>query len=172
MMDQEARIFLEEQHRQILHLVSQNAFLELITPQRFPSHEYLVSMLVCGLARCEGQVQPAHGLNFRIRLSDDYLLRADSREILEYLGPHEEPWHPNIHGSTIFAPISPGQGLVEIVRMCFNIWTWNQYYEQDSQLNQQVLDWARTQPAGAFPVDGRTLIWSRNCCAAQTCPSL
>jgi len=172
MMDQEARIFLEEQHRQILQLVGQNDFLEVITPQRFPSQEFWLSMLVRGLACCEGQIQFAHGLNFRIRLNDDYLIRADSREILEYLGPHEEPWHPNIHGRGIFAPISPGQGLVEIVRMCFNIWTWNQYYEQDSERNQQVLDWARSQPAGRFPVEGRTLTWCHTCCAAPICPSL
>ncbi len=159
MTDQEARIFLEGEHLQMLQLVSQNPLLELITPQRFPSREFLVSMLAQGLARRDGKIVPAYGLNIRIRLNDDYLTRADSREILEYLGPHEEPWHPNFHGSRIYLPIRAGQSVVDLVRGCFNLWAWHQYSDQDENLNVEVVEWARRQPPSAFPVDPRTLVW-------------
>ena len=170
MTDQEARIFLEGQHRRMLQLVAQNPLLEMITPQRFPSREFLVSMLARGLARRDGQILPAYGLNIRIRLNDDYLTRADSREIFEYLGPHEEPWHPNFHGSNIFVPVHPAQDVVDLVRTCFNLWTWRQYSDQDENLNIEVVEWARHQPAADFPVDHRSLVWPPlPCCEIEEC---
>jgi hypothetical protein len=93
------------------------------------------------------------GVNF----PDDYLRRVNIPQVLTYLGPHPDPWHPNIRGPFVCLHIEPGTSLVDILFACFEIWTWNLFATGDEGLNHAAAQWSRKQDRSRFPVERRPL---------------
>jgi len=88
---------------------------------------------------------------------EDYLRRVNIPQVLTYLGPHPDPWHPNIRPPFVCAHIEPGSSLVDILYACFEIWTWNLFATGDEGLNHAASQWSRKQERSRFPVDRRPL---------------
>ncbi len=88
---------------------------------------------------------------------EDYLRRVKIPQVLTYLGPHPEPWHPNIRPPFVCAHIEPGTSLVDILYVCAEIWTWNLFATQDEGLSHPASQWSRKQARSRFPIDRRPL---------------
>jgi hypothetical protein len=87
----------------------------------------------------------------------DYLRRVAVADVLSYMGPHPNPWHPNIRPPFVCAHIEPGTGLVDLLHVLHEMWTWNLWATGDEGLNHAASQWARRQDPGRFPIDRRPL---------------
>jgi hypothetical protein len=88
---------------------------------------------------------------------EDYLRRVSIPQVLTYLGPHPDPWHPNIRPPFLCVHIEPGTALTEILLACHEIWTWNLFATGDEGLNHAASQWSRSQDRSRFPIDRRPL---------------
>ena len=86
-----------------------------------------------------------------------FIDRAELTTLPHDLGPHPDPWHPNIRPPFVCAHIEPGSSLVDILYACFEIWTWNLFATGDEGLNHAASQWSRKQERSRFPVDRRPL---------------
>jgi hypothetical protein len=121
-------------------------------PQRF-----LARYRAKGLVQTPRGIEETDRCDIMIWFPDDYLRRADPTQILTYLGPSPRPWHPNIRPPFVCVHPRPGTGLVEILYLCFEVWTWRLYATSDEGLNHAASQWARSQPGSRFPIDPRPL---------------
>ena len=97
-----------------------------------------------------GQIVEFEKFMVGIWFPEDYLRRVNIPQVLTYLGPHPEPWHPNIRPPFLCAHIEPGTALVDILYACHEIWTWNLFATGDEGLNHAASQWSRKQ--AAFPI--------------------
>jgi len=104
-----------------------------------------------------GQIVEFEKFMVGIWFPEDYLRRVNIPQVLTYLGPHPDPWHPNIRRPFLCAHIKPGTGLVDILYACHEIWTWNLFATGDEGLNHAASQWSRKQDRSRFPIDRRPL---------------
>ena len=104
-----------------------------------------------------GQIVEFEKFMVGIWFPEDYLRRVNIPQVLTYLGPHPDPWHPNIRRPFLCAHIEPGTGLVDILYACHEIWTWNLFATGDEGLNHAASQWSRKQDRSRFPIDRRPL---------------
>ena len=111
-----------------------------------------------GLVRDQsGEIVEFDKFAVSIWFPSDYLRRVNIPQVLTYLGPHPEPWAPNIRPPFICAHIEPGTSLVDILYVCYEIWTWNLFATGDEGLNHAASQWSRKQDRARFPIDRRPL---------------
>ena len=111
-----------------------------------------------GLVRDQrGQIVEFEKFMVGIWFPEDYLRHVNIPQVLNYLGPHPEPWHPNIRPPFLCAHIEPGTALVDIIYACHEIWTWNLFATGDEGLNHAASQWSRKQERSRFPIDRRPL---------------
>jgi hypothetical protein len=150
--------FLESQYAQGVALARSSDILELVPVDGTPPRRYIAGFRARGLAlNPAGEVVEFDRFDVGIWLPDDYLRRAEAPQVLTYLGPSPRPFHPNIRPPFICVHLRPGTPLVDLLYSCFELWTYNLYATHDEGLNHAAAQWARNQPPGRFPVDGRSL---------------
>ena len=151
--------FLHLQLEEGTALAASSDVLKLVPlPGKLPTH-YLAHFEGCqGLVRNKfGQIVEFDQLGVAIWFPEDYLRHVNIPQVLTYLGPHPEPWHPNIRPPFICAHVEPGTSLVDLLYACFELWTWNLYATDDDGLNRAASQWSRHQPRSRFPIDRRPL---------------
>ena len=127
--------------------------LDVPVPQR-----YIAVFHARGLVQgADGSVVPSDRCDVGIWLPDDYLHRAQAFQVLTYLGPHPNPFHPNFRRSAICVHLTPGMPLVDVLYTLFELWTFNLYYTGDEGLNHAASQWVRGQEPSTFPTDRRPL---------------
>ena len=160
MSDKIFTAFLNRQFEEGRALARQSDVLKLLPlPGDNPPCRYIARF-----AGCKGLVRDAHGqivefdqFTVGIFLRDDYLRRVEVSEVLTYLGPHPQPWHPNLRPPFICAHVEPGTPLVDLLFVCFELWTWNLFATGDEGLNHTASQWSRRQDKTRFPIDRRPL---------------
>ena len=161
MADKVTAAFMERQFEEGMTLTKGSDMLELVPVSGKPPQTYIASYRARGLVRTdEGEVKEGNRCDVRIWLPDDYLRRAESVQVLSYLGPSRHPWHPNILPRppyVICVHLSPGTPLVDLLYTCFELWTWTLYGTRDDGFNPAASQWARNQDQSRFPVDRRPL---------------
>jgi hypothetical protein len=151
--------FLRQQFKEGMALASSSDVLDLTPlpgepPCRFIAHFEGRR----GLVRDpRGQIMEFEKFIVGIWFPEDYLRRVNIPQVLTYLGPHPEPWHPNIRPPFVCAHIEPGTALVDILYACHEIWTWNLFATGDEGLNHAASQWSRKQERSRFPIDRRPL---------------
>lgn len=158
MVDKILNSFLARQQQEGMALAGESDVLDLAPIGGDPAQRYIAAFQARGLAQTEGgDIVEADGFRVGIWLPDNYLRKADTAQVLTYLGPHPRPWHPNIHPPYICAHLRPGTPLVQLIYVCFEIWTWALYGTGDGGLNKAASQWFRRQDRGRFPIDRRPL---------------
>jgi len=152
--------FLRRQFQEATALAADSDVLKVTPlPGGGPPCRYLAHFEGCrGLVRNpRGQIVEFAKFIVGIWFPEDYLRHVNIPQVLTYLGPHPEPWHPNIRAPFLCAHITPGTALVDILYACQEIWTWNLFYTGDEGLNHAAAQWARRQEPARFPIDRRPL---------------
>lgn len=159
MRDKVFESFLSRQHEEAKALEADSDILELRPLGGSPPRRYIAIFHAKGLIKSGSEIVEADKFVVGIRLPDDYLRRVDVAQVLSYLGPHPEPWHPNIHSraGVICVHIVPGTSLVDLLYTCYEMWTWNLYATGDEGLNHAASQWVRKQNHARFPIDARPL---------------
>jgi hypothetical protein len=156
--------FLERQIREATALAESSDLLNFIPAPIPPPESGCPPNHFIAEFRCQGLVKDGGGKvvefdrwGIGVRFPEDYLRsRLHVAEILSYLGPALQPWHPNIRPPFICLHLQPGMPLVEILFSLFDLLTWNNYAAADA-LNPEASQWARNQGHGRFPIDRRPL---------------
>jgi len=158
--------FLRDQLREALQLEAESDLLKLDFDREDPAPQRYVA---CFRAKTliqtnRGEIVEAEGFDVGISMGNDHLRRVNPVEILTYLGPHARPWHPNLFAcrpTPICVSIRPGMGLVDILHVVYDVFTWNLFNTGDEGLNHPASQWARHQDPSRFPIDRRPLKWRR-----------
>jgi hypothetical protein len=151
--------FLKRQYEEGNALDADSDILDLRPLDGPAPRRYVAIFNAKGLIKSGSDIVEADRFAVGIRFPTDYLRHVDVGQVLTYLGPHPEPWHPNIHSraGVICVHIQPGTGLVELLYNCYEMWTWNLYATGDEGLNHAASQWARSQDPSRFPIDTRPL---------------
>ncbi len=158
MTDRILQSFLRQQYTDGMALAEASDILELIPSGDSAPRQYIARFAARGLARDpDGNVVEVDGFDVGICFPDEYLRKVDASEVLTYLGPHPQPWQPNIKPPFICVHSAPGMRLVDLLYTCFDLWTWNLFYTGDEGLNHAAAQWARHQDPSRFPIDPRPL---------------
>lgn len=157
MPDRILTTFLESQYTAAMRLQESSDRFDLLPVAGAPPQRYILSLRATGLIQANGGIIETDRCDVMIWFPDHYLRHIEAPEVLTYIGPHPRPWHPNMRPPFICAKIRHGTTLVELIYLCFEIWTWRLYGTRDDGLNPAASQWARNQPAGRFPIDPRPL---------------
>lgn len=160
MNDRILEAFLRRQFEEGMALAGSSDVLELIPlPGEDPPSRYIAHFEGCnGLVRdTRGRIVEFDKFAVGIWFAEDHLRRVNPAQVLSYLGPHHEPWHPNLRPPFICAHIEPGTGIVDVLYAAFEIWTWNLFATHDEGLNHAASQWSRKQDRRRFPIDRRPL---------------
>jgi hypothetical protein len=150
--------FLRKQAAEAQRLEADSDILSVVPLDGpFPQH-YIARFCAKGLIRsATGEIIETTGFDVGIFLPDDYLRQVQAAQVLTYLGPHHEPWHPNIRPPFICIHLVPGMALTDLLRACYDLWTWNLYSTRDEGVNHAAAQWARHELPERFPIDRRPL---------------
>ena len=159
MSDQIFEAFLKRQFEEGMALAGCSDVLDLTPLDGSPPFRYIAHFEGGrGLVRdSRRQIVEYDKFMVGIWFPEDYLRRVNIPEVLTYLGPHREPWHPNMRPPYICAHIEPATPLVDILYTCWEIWTWNLFATGDEGLNHAASQWSRRQDRSRFPIDRRPL---------------
>ena len=159
MTDSIYEAFLRRQFEDGMALAESSDALDLTTLDGDPPCRYIANFDGGkGLVRDpRGQIVEFEKFTVGIWFPEDYLRRVSIPQVLTYLGPHREPWHPNIRPPFLCAHIEPGTTLVDLLYACYEIWTWNLFATGDEGLNHAASQWSRKQDRSRFPIDRRPL---------------
>ena len=134
-----------------------------VAPQR-----YVATFHAKGLVQSPSGIHEADVARFGIWLPDDYLrddIDLAKFPIATYLGPHPQPFHPQILPFPPFAVcihMAPGTPLVALIRAAYEVWSFQLVGTADNGFNPRAASWARSQPPERFPVDARPLTGRRS----------
>lgn len=122
-------------------------------------NRYIAEFRTIGLARnAAGEIVEHAVWAFGIWMPPNYLRGGfHPGEVVTYLGPVREPWHPQIRPPFVCLLIRPGMPLTEILLTLHDLISWNLVSTHDEGLNHAASQWSRHQPASRFPVDRRPL---------------
>jgi hypothetical protein len=159
MNDRIYQAFLRRQLEEGTRLADNSEVLRLTALHGDPPSRFIAHFEGCrGLVRNErGQIVEFDKFMMGIWFPEDYLRRVEIPQVLTYLGPHPEPWHPNIRPPFLCVHLEPGTSLVDILYACQEVWTWNLFATGDEGLNHAAAQWSRHQPRSRFPIDRRPL---------------
>jgi hypothetical protein len=160
MNDKIYEAFLRQQFKDGMALAASSDILDLTPLDGDPPIRYIAHFEGAkGLVRDRGgQIVEFQKFMVGIWFPDDYMRHVNIPQVLTYLGPHPEPWHPNMRAPHyICADIVPGTSLVDILYACYELWTWNLFYTGDEGLNHAASQWSRKQDPSRFPIDRRPL---------------
>ena len=114
--------------------------LDLLPLDRSLPQHFIARFLCRGLIRGrDGKVRPADRFEVGIHFPSDYLRRAESFEVLTWLGP-PDIFHPNIQarvGAICVGHLAPGVDLVSLLYQLFEIIT----YQRVTMNERNALDW-------------------------------
>ncbi len=152
--------FLRCQREEGLALADASDLFDLQPIGGTAPEKYIATYHCRGLVRGQdGRIGAAHRFDVGIRFPADYLHRADTFEVLTWLGPREI-WHPNVHDRSPHICIGwmkPGTALVDLVYQVFEVITYNRYTTVEwNALNHDACAWARRN-RHRFPIDARPL---------------
>ncbi len=157
-MDAILESYLDRQFANGMELAAGSDILRLAALDGPPAQHYVACYAATGLVKdAAGRVVEAEGFDVGIWLPDDYLRQADCYRTLTYLGPHPRPWHPNIRPPAICVHLRPGMPLVDLLYVCFELWTYGLYATGDNGLNPAASQWVRRQDPRRFPLCRRPL---------------
>lgn len=147
--------FIQRQHEEGMNVANSS---DLFTLVPLFGRRFVGEFRCKGLAREQGRVVEQDFWAIGVRFPEDYLRRpVDVAEVLTYLGPAREPWHPNIRPPFICMHLAPGAPLVEIIYGLFDLLTWQLVSTSDEGLNHEAAQWCRHQDPSRFPIDKRPL---------------
>jgi hypothetical protein len=157
--------FLSAQFKAGMALAAESDLLELIPIRGHPPTRYVAEFRCKGLVREGGRIVENDFWAIGIYFPSDYLrMPIDISGLLSYLGPHPEPWSPNMQigrlPSLICMHVGSGVGLIEILNGLFDLISWNLYSTADEGLNHLASQWARNELSrnpNRFPIDRRPL---------------
>jgi len=153
-------VFLRKQLEEGMALAEASDILNLTPlPDSDPPCRFIAHFDGCrGLVRDErGEIVEFDKFRMGIWLPPDYLKRVSIPQVLTYLGPHSDPWHPNLRPPFACMDIVPGTSLVDLLYNCFELWNWSLFSTRDDGLNPAASQWARKQERSRFPIDRRPL---------------
>ncbi|HUW58244.1 MAG TPA: hypothetical protein VMZ92_16525 [Planctomycetota bacterium] len=157
-MDRVLGLFLKSQYDSAMKLAAESDILTLHPLDGPPPQHYIASFRARGLAQDrDGNIVPSDRCDVGIWLSRKYLSEPAAGEVLTYLGPHPNPWHPNFRRGAICVHLTPGMALVDILYTLFEMWTYKLYYTGDEGLNHAASQWMRREDRSMFPTDARPL---------------
>jgi len=159
-MDKIFDAFLWRQYEEGMALADASDLLDLVPFPGEPPEAYLATFHCKGLVRAaRADITIAERFEVAIKFPADYLRRAESFEVLRWVGPREV-FHPNISDKApviCIGKLVPGTSLVDIVYQCFEIITYNKVtMREDDALNHDACMWARNNQH-RFPIDTRPL---------------
>ena len=165
MKDRVFESFLQQQFEEGMQLAGESDLLEL-TPLNGAHSQHYVATFHCKGLVCPqpGQVEEADLFRVGIFFPPDYLRRAETAEVLTWLGP-ANVFHPNIRcyelstglGLICGGRFPPGTRLVDLLYQCFEIITYNRVtMNENDALNHAACEWARRNRS-RLPVDRRPL---------------
>lgn len=160
MSDKIYEAFLRRQFEEGMALTNSSDVLDLTPlPGGEPPFRYLAHFEGRrGLVRDQrGQIVEFDEFIVGVWFPEDYLRRVTITQVLTYLGPHPEPFHPNLRPPFSCMHVEPGTGIVDILYACHEIWTWNLFATGDDGLNRSAAQWSRKQDPSRFPIDRRPL---------------
>jgi hypothetical protein len=154
--------FLQQQFQQAMELAAQSDVLAVIPMRGHPPFQFAVEFRCKGLAKnARGEIVESTGpWGFGVNFPANYLRGGfHPAEVLAYLGPVEQPWHPNLspHGPFVCLEVRPAMPLTEIIYTLFEFVTWNLFSTQDEGLNHAAAQWYRNQDPAKFPLERTSL---------------
>jgi hypothetical protein len=151
--------FLRRQMEEGAAFARQSNVVTLMPLPGDPPDRYLVHFEGCkGLVQNEdGRIMEFEKFAVGIWFPEDYLRHVEVARLLTYLGPHPSPFHPNIRAPFLCAHTEPGTSLVDILYVCYELWTWKLYSTSDEGLNHAAAQWSRQQNRNRFPIERRPL---------------
>ena len=160
--------FLSQQLDEARELERKSTVMELAIVDGTPPQRYVATFHAQGLVRNAGGVEEANVARFGIWLPDDYLkddIDLAHMPIATYLGPHPNPFHPQILPFPPFAVcihMVPGTPLTALIRAVYEVWTYQLVSTWDNGLNPKAASYSRAQPPERFPIDSRPLTGRRS----------
>ena len=153
--------FLREQFVQGMQLAAQSD-LVTVTPLRGnPPSQYVVEYRCKGLAKDEHAaiVESDGPWGFGVNFPANYLRGGfHPAEVLAYLGPVLNPFHPNIKGHFVCFELRPATSLTDLIYSLFELVTWSLVSTHDEGLNHEASQWYRNnKDSKHFPIDSRPL---------------
>lgn len=140
-------------------LADASDLLSLVPVRGEPPNQFIAEFRTVGLAKNGAdEIMEQAVWGFGIWLPPNYLRGGfHPGEIVSYLGPAREPWHPQIRPPFVCLDIRPGMPLTEILLTLHDLISWNVFATYDEGLNHAASQWSRHQPASKFPIDRRPL---------------
>ena len=79
-------------------------------------------------------------------------------EVLAYLGPVANPFHPNLRSPFVCFEVRPATSLTDLIFSLFELVTWSLVSTHDEGLNHEASQWHRNhKDSRRFPIDCRPL---------------
>jgi len=164
-MDKIRAGWLEKQYRLGMELANASDFVDLVPVAGDPPERYIAKFSCTGLIRSGNDVVEANDFGISIWFPSDYAWRANTFQVLSWLGP-DEVVHPNI-GRGPFREIGPlwicigemypGMSLVDILIQTADVITFrNVTMDEKNALSPESCLWARSN-LHRFPTDTRPL---------------
>jgi len=153
--------FLREQFVAGIRLASESDLLTLTPLRGNPPSQYVLEFRCKGLAKDErGAIVECDGpWGFGINFPASYLRGGfHPSEVLAYLGPLKNPFHPNLRPPFVCFEVRPATSLSDLVFSIFELVTWSLVSTHDEGLNHEASQWYRNQKdLRTFPIDRRPL---------------
>lgn len=150
--------FLAEQEKEARTVTAESDLVSVHPVAGAPPNRYIAEFRCKGLVRNrEGKVCEANGFGVGIWFPSHYLRKADTFEVLHWLGPLNA-WHPNIKPPVVcVGRLKAGTPLAAILYQLFEIITYAKVtMREDNALNREACAWARSH-VEQFPIDRRPL---------------
>jgi hypothetical protein len=153
--------FLREQFATGLRLASESDLLTVTPLSGNPPSQYVVEFRCKGLAKdTRGAIVECNGpWGFGINFPGNYLRGGfHAAEVLAYLGPVKNPFHPNFKAPFVCLEVKPATSLPDLIFSLFELVTWSLVSTHDEGLNHEASQWYRNQKdSRSFPIDRRPL---------------
>ncbi|MEY2410118.1 MAG: hypothetical protein QOF48_2788 [Verrucomicrobiota bacterium] len=152
--------FLREQLAQATQLASESDLVTVTPMGGVPPSQYVIEFRCRGLKKTsQNRIVADDGpWGFGVNFPANFLRGGfHPAEVLAYLGPVAQPWHPNLRPPFVCLEVRPAMPLTEIIFTLFDLLSWNLFSTQDEGLNHDASQWYRNQDPSRFPIDQRPL---------------
>ena len=153
--------FLREQFAQGIRLASESDLLTVTPLRGNPPTQYVGEFRCKGLAKDErGAIVESDGpWGFAVSFPANYLRGGfHPAEVLAYLGPVKNPFHPNLRPPFVCFEVRPATTLTDLIFSLFELVTWSLLSTHDEGLNHEASQYYRNnKDSRTFPIDRRPL---------------
>jgi hypothetical protein len=152
--------FLRGQLVQGMKLGAQSDVATVIPIFGNPPQQYVIEFRCKGLRKDErGAIVESNGpWGFGVNFPANYLRGGfHAANVIAYLGPVTNPFHPNQKGQFVCLDVLPAMPLTDIIYSLYELVTWSLLSTHDEGLNHEASQWYRNQNPARFPVDRRPL---------------